>query len=70
MTRPRLTAPLQTTDRTKQKHPVAFVSPRVAAAIVRRLEDATSALDLDDRWGGQVWGTLDVGLPGLVERAD
>ena len=70
MTRPRLTATLQTTDRTKQKHPVAFVSPRVAAAIVRRLEDATSVLDLDDCWGGQVWGTVDVGLAGAVERAD
>jgi len=70
MTRPPLTATLPTTDRTKQKHPVAFVSPRVAAAVVRRLEDATSALDLDDRAGTPVWGTVDLGISTAAVRAD
>ena len=69
MTRPRLTATLQTTDRTKQKHPVAFVSPRVAAAVVRRLEDATSALELGEGYSGQPWGTVDLSVPAAV-RAD
>jgi hypothetical protein len=70
MTTTRLTATLDTTDRTKQKHPVAFVSPRVAAAVVRRLEDAMSALDLGEGRAGQCWGTVDVGLPAATLRAD
>jgi hypothetical protein len=43
----------------------ALVSPRVAARVVRRLEDALSALDLTGRTSARARGVV-----GALERAD
>ena len=56
--------------RRRYGHEVPLVSPRVAAAVLRRLEDATTALDLDARHASHAFGTGDGSLLTAVQRAD
>jgi hypothetical protein len=70
MTTPRLRRTWRAIDKTSRTYAPAFVSPRVAAAIVNRIEDMTSALDFDGRSAGHVWQSTDVALAGGEKRAD
>jgi len=70
MPRIRIQPTSQTTERSTRQLSMTLVSARVAAAVVHRLEDATSALDL---WYGPTYHlgkTVEVGLAVSAERAD